>query len=191
MWHDARSVASLCRRVHGSALAPLPAPGDRRRVEFGLRARVAIAALYLSLQTVLILTSQRRPEHAFGFQMFGESSTVRFSLLREVEAPSGHGTLTVHAYDGEWEARSADGTLHHFSWRDRVKVPALAVFDTTLEAGYGAAAQIARMQAALDDVAEHTPNDAETERLLADVIVKRNGREPAVVHLASVPRPRP
>jgi hypothetical protein len=177
--------------VQGSALAPLPAPGDRRPVEIGLRARVAIAALYLSAQTALILTSQRRPERAFGFQMFSESSTVRFSLLREVEAPSGHGTLAVHAYNGEWEARSADGTLHRFSWRDRVKIPALAAFDTTLEAGYGAAAQIARMQAALDDVAEHTPNDAETERLLADVIVKRNGREPTVVHLASAPRPLP
>lgn len=123
--------------------------------------------------------------------MFNESSTVRFSLLREVEAPSGHGTLLVHTYEGEWTARGKDGTLHRFSWRDRVKVVALSVFDVTLEAGYGAAAQLARMQAALDDVADHIPNDAETRRLLADVTVKRNGREPSLVRLASASRAPP
>jgi hypothetical protein len=157
-------------------------------VELGLRARVTFAASYLSLQAALVVTSPRRPDHAFGFQMFNESSTVHFSLLREVEAPSGHGTLIVHAYDGEWTAKGADGKPHRFYFRDRVKVAALSTFDVTLEAGYGAAAQLARMQAALDDVAEHTPNDVETQRLLADVTVKRNGREPVLVRLTSAPR---
>jgi hypothetical protein len=158
-------------------------------VELGLRARVAFAASYLAFQAALIVTSARRPDHAFGFQMFNESSTVQFALLREVEAPSGHGTLFVHAYDGEWMARGSDGALRHFSWRDRVKIPALSAFDVTLEAGYGASAQLARMQAALDDVAQHIPNDDETLRLLTDVIVKRNGREPWMTRLASAPRP--
>ncbi len=157
-------------------------------MELGLRARVAFAASYLSLQVALIVASARRPEHAFGFQMFNESSTVHFSLLREVEAPSGHGTLIVHAYDGEWTARTKSGALRRFSWKDRVKVAALSTFDVTLEAGYGAAAQLARMQAALDDAAEHTPNDAETLRFLADVTVRRNGREPTVVRIASATR---
>jgi hypothetical protein len=157
-------------------------------VELGLRARVAFAATYLTLQAVLIVTSARRPDRAFGFQMFNESSTVQFALLREVESPSGHGTLLVHASDGEWKARGLDGSLRRFAWRDRVKIPALSAFDVTLEAGYGASAQLARMQEALDDVAEHTPNDAETRRLLADVIVKRNGRDPWTVRLASAPR---
>lgn len=177
-------VSSFETRALASALPP----GDRSRVKFGLRTRVAFAATYLSVQAILIATAAHRPDRAFGFQMFSESSTVRFALLREVDAPSGHGALVLHAGDGEWTARGLEGTLRHFSWRDRVKAPELAVFGVTRDAGYGAAAQLARMQAALDDVAEHIPNDAETRRLLADVTVKRNGREPSVVRLASAPR---
>ena len=38
---------------------------------------------------------------------------------------------------------------------------------------------------ALDDVADHVPEDAETRRLRAEVVVRRNGRDPDVVTLRS------
>jgi hypothetical protein len=159
-------------------------------VELGPRARAAFTASYLSLQAILIGTGGRRPDHAFAFQMFGESSTVRLTLLREVEAPSGHGTIVVPAYRGEWTAADARGVRHRFEWRDRVRAPNLSTFDVTFDAAYGANAQLSRTQAALDDVASHVDDDAETARLIVDVTLARNGREPAVTRLASAPRSR-
>lgn len=156
-------------------------------MELGPRARVAFTASYLALQTALIVTGGRRPDHAFAFQMFSESSTVKLALLREIDAPSGHGTILVPAYHGEWTAPDRDGVRHRFEWRDRVKAPTLATFDVTFDASYGQRAQLARTQAALDDVARHLEDDAETRRLVVDVTLKRNGREPSVVRLSSPP----
>ena len=62
------------------------------------------------------------------------------------------------------------------------------MFDTERSASYGIDAQLARLQRALDDVAAHTPDDADTRRFLLDVTVRRNGREPYVVHLTSAER---
>jgi hypothetical protein len=71
------------------------------------------------------------------------------------------------------------------SWRDRVKRDELTAFDVTFHAAYSGRAQLARLAAALEDVATHTPDDRETVRLLLDVTIKRNGREPEVFHLQS------
>jgi hypothetical protein len=158
-------------------------------VELRPRSRVAFTALYLSVQTFLIGTGWRRPDHAFAFQMFSESSTVRFTLLREIEAPSGHGTVVVPVHHGEWTAPDAQGTRHRFEWRDRIKVSGLSTFDVTFDASYGAKAVLSRMQAALDDVASHIEGDTETERLLVDVTLTKNGREPIVVRLAGPKEP--
>jgi hypothetical protein len=158
-------------------------------VEFGPRARVAFTASYLCVQAALIGTGGRRADHAFSFQMFSESSTVRITLLREIEAPSGHGTVILPVRHGEWTAADAEGVRHRFDWRDRVREPILSTFDVTLDAAYGAKAQLSRTQAALDDVASHIEEDAETERLLADVTLVKNGREPTVTRLASTSRP--
>jgi len=134
-----------------------------------------------------VLTSARRPEHAFGFQMFGESSAVRVSLLREIDAPSGHGTLLVPAPRGEWTVQAGD-SRRLVAFHDRVKEPFLSTFDAFFDAPYGAAAEIARLQAALDDVDRHLDGDPETRRLVADVTVKKNGREPTVIRLVGAPR---
>lgn len=154
-------------------------------VELGPRARVGFAAIWLAGQVALVLTAGRRSDAAFGFRMFSESSTVSFSLAREIDAPSGHGTVAVPVDDGRWLARDAKGNLHKFDWKDRVREPGLSFFDTTLHASYGVAAQIARLQAALDDVAAHVPEDAETRYLELDVTVRRNGRDARIVHLTS------
>ena len=62
------------------------------------------------------------------------------------------------------------------------------IFDQEFNASYGAATQLGRLQAALDDVAAHVPDDAETTRFLLDVTIKRNGREPVVYVLTSKER---
>jgi hypothetical protein len=152
-------------------------------IDLGPRLRVVFATAFVLTQAILIATASRRPERAFGFQMFSESSTIRYSLARAMA-----GGLTVPVPNGEWSARGADGWPHKIAWRDRVREPALATFDTVMHASYGADAQLARLQAALDDVATHTPEDVETERLTLEVSVRKNGKEPYVVHLSSAPR---
>jgi hypothetical protein len=177
----------VARDVRAVELASASAPKRRGYP----RSRVAFAAVYLALQALLVVTATRRPDHAFGFQMFSESSVVRLTLLREVDAPSGHGTLVVPAPHGEWTAEDADGIRHRLEWHDRVKAPVLSTFDVFFDAAYGASAELSRMQAALDDVASHVDGDAETRRLLVDATIKRNGREPSVVRLASAERTLP
>jgi hypothetical protein len=157
-------------------------------LDLGPRSRVVFALLWLGGQAALVLTAGRRADAAFGFRMFSESSTINVALARAVEAPSGYGTVTVPVTDGAWNARDESGTMHRIKWRDRVLEPALSTFDTTMHASYGVAAQLARLQAALDDVATHIPDDAETKQLFLDVTVRKNGREPVVVHLASPAR---
>jgi hypothetical protein len=157
-------------------------------LDLGPGARLAFASAYLATQCVLVATAGKRPDHAFGFRMFAESSTMRVELLREVDAPSGHGVIAIGASSGTWTARDRGGLVHRISWRDRVRDPLLSTFGTTIEASYGIAAQLARLQAALDDVATHTPDDDETRRLVADITVRKNGHEPTVVRLVRAPR---
>jgi hypothetical protein len=137
-------------------------------IDLGPRARVAFAAVWIAGQAALILSAARRPDHAFGFRMFPEASTIEIHLSRETAGGS------LEAPRGEWSA-----------WRHRVRDPILASVDTRVFAAYGVEAQLARLQRALDDVADHLPDDAETLRVRADVVVRRNGRDPTTVTLAS------
>lgn len=148
--------------------------------------RFAFAVAWIGLQGALILTANRRPDGAFGFRMFSESSTIKVVLYREVVAEDGARTR-VHVDDGTWSARDAGGRLVRFSWYDRVW-PNLGVFDREVPAAYGEAAQLARLQGAVDDVAAHIPDDTETRRLVLDVTVRRNGHEPHTVTIASSER---
>jgi hypothetical protein len=151
--------------------------------------RVVFAFVWVATQITLVITADRRPDAAFGFRMFSESSTLKIALFREVVGGDGH-VMRVHVDDGVWSARDASGSLHRYAWNERVRRQELATFDTELNAKYAVDAQLARLQAALDDVATHFPDDAETRRFLLDVTVRKNGREPYVVHLASAERPR-
>jgi hypothetical protein len=147
--------------------------------------RVAFAAVWLTAQVALVLTASRRADAAFGFRMFAESSTIAAHLSREVEAPSGHGTVLVPVQGGEWIAHDADGRPRLVRWRDRVIEPALAAFDVTMHASYSAAAQVERWHGALDDVAGHLADDAETRGLVLDLDVKRNGHESMTFHFTA------
>jgi hypothetical protein len=162
------------------------APGSgvsvRPVLDLGRRARVAFAAGWVALQAGLVLTASCRPDGIFGFRMFPEASTLEFQLERVV------GGASVVAPGGNWSAHDMSGQLRHFSWRDRVTDPVLSSPGTRVFAAYGADAQLARLRRALDDVALHEPEDAETERFVARVRVWRNGRDPESVVLASTSR---
>lgn len=145
------------------------------------------AFVWVSTQIALVITADRRPDAAFGFRMFSESSTLKIALYREV-AQDDDQVARVHVDDGVWSARDDAGSSHRHAWNERVRRQELATFDTEISAKYAALAQLVRLQAALDDVATHVPDDAETRRFLLDVTVRKNGREPYVVHLASVER---
>jgi hypothetical protein len=151
----------------------------------GPRARVAFATCWIAGQATLVFTAPLRPDYAFGFRMFPEASTMEIHLTREV----GAGRLPVPR--GEWTAHDRHGQTSHFSWHERVRDATLAAVDTRVFASYGAAAQLARLQRALDDVADHIPDDGETARLGADVLVWKNGREQETVTLSSHKRPVP
>jgi hypothetical protein len=139
------------------------------------------------MQAGLVITADRRPDAAFGFRMFPESSTIKVVLYREVVGADGQ-RARLHVEDGAWSARDAGGLKRNFAWTDRVRRRELALFDTEMSTKYSTAAQLSRLQAALDDVATHSADDAETRRLLLDVTVRYNGREPYVVHLTSAER---
>ncbi|MEO6418315.1 MAG: hypothetical protein ABIP39_02845 [Polyangiaceae bacterium] len=156
----------------------------------GPRARTAFAAAYLALQMILVTSAGSRPDHAFGFRMFSESSTLNVALFRRIDAPSGHGTIDVHVEDGTWIAKDADGAPQRISWRERVRDPGLSTFDTTIHASYGADAQVERLQAALDDVAAHIPHDTETRALVLQINKRSNGREPVTFVLEAQVNPK-
>ncbi len=121
--------------------------------------------------------------------MFSESSTISYSLAREVQrGPGSDDVVVLPVPDGEWSAKDSQGVLRHVSWRERVTRPELAAFDVTIHASYSARAQLSRLGAALEDVAAHTADDRETVRLLLTVTLRHNGREPEVLHLASARR---
>ncbi len=134
---------------------------------------------------MLVATGPRRPDGAFAFRMFPESSTISVTLSRDVVSEVGHGTTRLHVADGTWLARDKQGVLHRFRWDDRVKDGNLFPYERPVHASYGASAQVERLGHALDDVASHLDGDADTMRLVADVVVRRNGGKPEQVHLES------
>ncbi len=143
---------------------------------------IAFTVAYLGLQIGLVATAGSRADGAFGFRMFSESTELEAHLVREV------GAGEVHVRGGEWIARDRAGAPRRIKWGDRVRRRELATFDAAIHASYGARAQIARWQAAVDDVAAHTPDDAETRRLSVDLVIRRNGRAAEKVRVSSAPR---
>lgn len=151
----------------------------------GANYRILAAILWVVVQAALVITANRRVDGAFGFRMFSESSTIKLALYREIGGPGGVRSR-VRVEDGVWKARGGDGANHRLTWYDRVPTP-YWIFDQEMHASYGAATQLARLSAALDDLAGHVPaaEDVETRRFILDVTVRRNGREPVVHELTS------
>jgi hypothetical protein len=145
---------------------------------------VVLGMVWIIGQAALITTGARRPDGAFAFRMFPESSTIDFALERDV------GDKVIHVKDGAWLARDSKGVLHRFRWDDRVTEPGLYPYGQPIHASYGAAAQLDRLAHALDDVASHIDEDAETARLIASVTVRKNGGRPEHIRLTSAWRNR-
>jgi hypothetical protein len=133
----------------------------------------------------LVLSAGGRPDHIFGFRMFPEASTLEIHLWRETA------TGDVRAPGGAWGARDRSGQLRHFAWRDRVHDPGLASVDVMVFASYGVDAQLLHLARALDDVSDHLDGDDQTRRLRAEVVVRRNGRDPEIVRVEGHPRGSP
>ena len=153
--------------------------------ELGRKSRFAVATLWIAGQAALILTGPKRADGAFAFRMFPESSTIEVHLVREVVAQSGHGVEEVPVENGTWLAHDSRGTLHRFRWDDRVKDANLFPYGEAVHASYGASAQLDRITRALDDVATHSQGDDDTVRLVANVVVRKNGGPPERVRIES------
>jgi len=137
-----------------------------------VRWRVLFAILFFGLELAGIAWGQRAPDHALGFQMFNESSRLTIHLFREVQGKKKRVLLPVQ--DGRWQAPDASGRLRDYAWRDRVRYYPLDTLDTSLHAPYGLAGQLFHLQAALDDVARHIPDDTRTLALVAEVETVKN-----------------
>jgi hypothetical protein len=150
----------------------------------GMRAAFIIA--YLAVQLALVTTADRRADRVFGFRMFNESSSLKFELYRSLRGRDERELIPVA--EGEWQARDLDGAPHAFHWNDRVRYPSLTRPGVFAHASYGLDAQLFRLQRALDDVAAHIPQDAETRVLVALVDIRKNGRESGRLRLSSAKR---
>lgn len=119
--------------------------------------------------------------------MFPEASLATVSLSREVRSEAGS-IRVVPMPGGVWKARGRDGVERSFRWTDRIRYSYLTKLDRPAFASYGVRAHLSRLQAALDDVATHTPDDVDTVRFLARVEVVKNGHAPTIESFASVSR---
>lgn len=133
---------------------------------------MAFCATYALAQLSAIASGLRAPDHAFGFQMFGEASSIRFELKRKLKGKR----KLVPVVGDSWEAPDARGELHRIHWRDRVRYPVLEHSGRTRHASYGLAGQLDRLQRALDDFMAHLQNDTQTQALIAVVHASYNGR---------------
>jgi hypothetical protein len=136
--------------------------------------RVAFAVGFFGLELWGIVQAQRTPDRAFGFQMFNESSRVTLHLYREVARKKRRVLLPL--LDGRWRAPDAQGVEHDFAWHDRLYAPGLFALEQSMHARYGLEAQLFRVQAALDDLVRHIPNDTQTLALVVDVETLKNGQ---------------
>jgi hypothetical protein len=128
---------------------------------------------FFGLELGGIAWGQRTPDHALGFQMFNESSRLTIHLFREVARRRQRVLIAVP--DGHWQAPDANGQLRNYAWGDRVRYFPIRALERSVEARYGLAGQLFHLQAALDDVARHIPDDSVTLALVAKVETIRNG----------------
>jgi hypothetical protein len=142
-------------------------------LDLGLWQRGIFGVVFFGLQLGLIATAGSRPDRVFGFQMFNESSSLKFELFRKlVQDGREH---WVPAPEGSWQARTTTGETATFRWTDRVRYRALMQPGVFVHTSYGLDAQLFRLERALKDVITHIPKDVETQALSARVEWIKNG----------------
>ncbi len=138
--------------------------------DLGPRARVVFCATWLVLQAALIATAEQRPEHAFAFRMFSESTTAVLHLSRRTFDGD-----VVSCPTGSWWTRTANGARLSLSMRDYIDAPELSFYDTRVPASYGRAAELARLKLALDDVIGRLGDDDRTTAAFIVDLTLRSG----------------
>ena len=83
--------------------------------------------------------------------------------------------MLIAVPNGHWQAPDANGRLRDYAWHDRVHYFPLKVLETSVRARYGLKGQLFHLQAALDDVVRHIPDDTVTRALVAKVDTIQNG----------------
>ncbi|MEQ8719192.1 MAG: hypothetical protein RIE08_16400 [Acidimicrobiales bacterium] len=149
-------------------------PGDHPAAGRRVARRAIIVAVVLA-QLVAIVAAYGNDHRQFGWQMFPESSRWTAEITR-VEADG-----TVVPVDEDWEYR----------WADLVAAKGIGNPDRWRHANSGLRSQLAYLQAALDWVAQNTPDDTTTRVIQADVTYRDNGRGPFTRVLRSQERPLP
>jgi hypothetical protein len=156
-------------------------------LDLGPRARVAFALCFFGVELALIVSAPWRVDGVFGFEMFNASSDIEIQLSRKLR--DRRGRLVEHPLPGgEWSATDAQGREHGFSWRELVRGTRLTRIGVKTHAKDGVNAQLYHLQRALDHVAAHIPDDAQTVALVAHVRAVHNGHTPVNVVLESRPR---
>ena len=143
--------------------------------------KASVLVGWLGVQAALILTAGARPEHAFGFRMFGEASTLQYSLARGIRERSGVRELPCPA--GRYTTRAG----RSYDWHTWVRNAELGAFDREIVANYGVAAQLTRLEAALSSYAAHVEGDAESVYFVLSGFTTRNGGERVPFRLQSPP----
>lgn len=138
--------------------------------DLGPRARVAFAVAWLVAQAALIASAERRPEHAFAFRMFSESTTVVLHLQRRTVDGD-----VVPCEGGGWWTRTSRGARVQLSMRDFIDAPELSFYDVRMPAAYGRAAELARLGRALDYVIGRLGDDDRTTLAFVVDVELRSG----------------
>jgi hypothetical protein len=113
---------------------------------------------------------------------------LHVSLEREVAARDGTNARWLPVEQGIWAASDTAGTRRRFAWTDRIKTRGLSVVDRDVFVEGAVSTTLEELQLALDDVAVHINDDAESRRLRLEVTIKPIGHEPRTVYLTSVER---
>ena len=143
--------------------------------DVGSRVRYAIAGVVVAAQLVLVVTAYDAPHPVFGFQMFPEASEWQADIVRVTR--SGEHIDVRDPWPGGYR------------WSELVQGRGLTHPFTRHHADAGLDSTIDFLDHALDWVAEHTPNDSETDRLEATVTVWFNDDPPRTLTLTSERRP--
>lgn len=126
------------------------------------------------VQLVLIVRAYSAPIDTFGFQMFPESSQWRADVYRVLA--DGSRVDVRESWPGGYR------------WETLVDARGLGTPFSLHHADAGLATTMRFLDAALDWVAAHTPDDPDTVTLVAEVTLIDNGRAPTRLTLESEPR---
>ena len=148
------------------AMSSVSETGSELGPRWRIVARRLIVVGVIVAQSAFVVRAYRSDHDEFGFQMFPESSQWQAEVVR-ITADGERISI-----DEPWPGG--------YRWRELVATRGLYSPATKRDADTGLASQLAFFEAALDWVAEHTPDDADTRALEATVTYWDNTDGPHV-----------